>query len=92
MQYMPSTWANYSQKIYGKVMKKTPEREWYVTVKMIELWLSEGYNEGDIARIWNQGNAGPCVRGVNRFGVAYDSCAYEKAVVSIYKQKILAYR
>jgi hypothetical protein len=92
MQYMPGTWRAYSTKVYGKVLEKTPEREWYVTVKMIEMWLSQGHDADNIARIWNQGNAGPCVKGTNKYGVAYDSCAYERAVVSIYQEKVLAYR
>jgi hypothetical protein len=59
---------------------------------MIEQWLSEGYDEDDIARIWNQGNAGNCVRGINKHNVPYDSCKYERQVMAIYQQKILAIR
>jgi hypothetical protein len=85
---MPATWQAHSRQVFGEVLPKTAEREYLVAVRMIEKWLNEGHNEGAVMRIWNQGNAGACVRGINRHGVAYDSCAYEQKVTAIYRQKL----
>ena len=84
MQFMRSTYVAYAKQVYGEYREMTPEREWYVAVMMIESWLQQGHDVGAIARTWNQGNTGPCVRGVNKHGVRYDSCAYQVAVVSNY--------
>jgi hypothetical protein len=47
----------------------------------IEKWLEKGLTDRQIFLIWNQGNYGPCKSGINKYGVAYDSCAYaEKAL------------
>ncbi len=40
-------------------------------------------DEDNVARIWNQGNAGPCVKGTNSKGVKYNSCAYEKKILAL---------
>jgi hypothetical protein len=61
----------------------TPINEYYVALHKIQAHLNQGHDEGDIARIWNQGNAGPCVAGTNKHGVKYDSCAYERKVVAL---------
>lgn len=79
---MPGTWQAYSKEVYGAVMTKTPEREWFVTVTMIERWLSDGLTEAQIALRWNAGGATKCSAGINRHGVAYDSCAYQKKVLA----------
>lgn len=60
----------------------TPVNERYVALHKIQHHLNDGYTDADVARIWNQGNAGPCVRGVNGHGVAYDSCAYQAKVLA----------
>ncbi len=82
-QYMPGTWKLYSQEVYGVVKEKTPEREWFVTITMLERWLKEGMSEAQIALRWNAGGATRCSSGVNRHGVAYDSCAYQKKVLAM---------
>lgn len=70
-------------KVYGKVLDKTPDREWYVATRMIEQWLKDGYNETQIALIWNQGNPGACHAGTNSQGVKFDSCAYKNQVLAL---------
>lgn len=80
---MPSTWKLFSKEVYGEVREQNPVRERYVAYKMIEKWLNEGYSAGDIARIWNQGHPGKCKAGVNRMGVEFNSCAYERKVLSM---------
>lgn len=84
MQFMRATYVAYAQQVYGEYREMTPEREWYVAVMMIDGWLNRGYDVGAVARTWNQGNTGPCVRGVNKHNVPYDSCAYQVAVVKNY--------
>lgn len=81
-QFMPSTWAGWSKTVLGYVAEQTPATEYYVALKKIQHHINQGYSDADIARIWNQGNAGACVRGTNSSGVAYDSCAYEKKVMA----------
>ncbi len=83
MQYMPRTWALHSKEVYGKVLAQTPAREWFVAVSMIEKWLSNGYSELEIAKIWNQGHTGKCSKGINKLGVEYDSCAYVTQVLAL---------
>lgn len=90
MQYLPSTWKAHSTAVYGEVRAKTPEREWYVAVTMIEKWLEAGHDERAISRLWNQGNTGPCVRGTNTHGVKYDSCAYQEAIMNNIRNNQLA--
>lgn len=80
---MPGTWAYWSRHVIGYVAEQTPINERYVALYKIQYHLNRGYNEADIARIWNQGNAGKCVQGVNSYGVAYNSCAYEAKVMAI---------
>ena len=83
MQYMPATWRAHSMQVYGKVLEKTPEREWYVAVRMIQKWLDEGYSEAQIALIWNQGNPGECHAGTNSKGVPFNSCDYRDKILAL---------
>ena len=78
---MPSTWAYWSKHIFGYLEKQTPINEEYVALHKIQYHLNQGYNEGEIALIWNQGNAGPCKAGTNSKGVDYNSCYYQKMVL-----------
>lgn len=56
----------------------------YLATLRVSDLLDQGYSEEEVFRIWNQGNAGECVRGVNEWNVAYDSCAYvQKALVAL---------
>lgn len=81
-QFMEGTWRYWSTKVFGYVEQMTPVNERYVALQKIQHHLNEGYSEASIARIWNQGNAGPCVSGVNQYGVHYDSCSYERKVLA----------
>jgi len=54
-----------------------------VALKKIQQHFNQGHDEDNVARIWNQGNAGPCVIGTNSSGVDYNSCAYEKKVLAM---------
>ncbi len=79
---MPSTWKQASIEVYGEVREQTPVRERYVAWKKIERWLEEGYTPRDVAAIWNQGHPGKCSSGVNKHGVAYNSCEYINKVLA----------
>jgi hypothetical protein len=80
---MPATWAAHSKEIYGEVRVYTPERERYVATKIIQKWLDQGLDAKAIALRWNAGGAKQCSSGINRHGVAYDSCAYQAKVLAM---------
>jgi hypothetical protein len=82
MQYMPATWRAHVIEVCGEFLPKTPEREWYVAVTMMDKWLSQGMTEAQVALRWNAGNATRCSSGINRHGVAFDSCAYQRKVLA----------
>lgn len=81
-QFMKGTWDYWSKHVFGYIEKMTPVNEYYVALHKIQYHINQGYDDGDIARIWNQGNPGPCVRGTNSHGVPYDSCSYERKVLA----------
>lgn len=81
-QFMPNTWAAWSKKVFGYVEKQTPVNEEYVALHKIQHHLDEGYSDAQVALIWNQGNASPCKAGVNKYGVEYNSCAYQQKVLA----------
>ena len=71
--------------VYGYVAEQTPSNAEYVAETKIQEWLDEGLTERQILLIWNQGHTGPCRAGVNKHGVAYDSCGYVEKVDRIYR-------
>lgn len=82
-QYLPSTWKAYSTIVAGEVLVQTDENEVFITKGMVRKWLTEGKSPRWIFLEWNQGKGdgwGPgtkdCYAGVNKHGVAYDSCDY----------------
>ena len=81
-QFMPGTWAYWSERVLGYVAPQTPVNEKYVALHKIQAHLNQGYDEDDVIRIWNQGHAGACSAGINSHGVAYNSCAYERKVLA----------
>jgi hypothetical protein len=83
---MPETWQGWTQDILGYTPTMTPTNERYVAMAKIQRWIDQGYSTAAIARLWNQGNDGQCVQGINKYGVSYDSCAYEQKIVINYKQ------
>lgn len=79
---MPSTWEYWSSHVFGYVETMTPVNEEYVALYKIQHHMNQGYTDEQIALIWNQGNPSPCKSGVNKQGVAYDSCEYKKKVLA----------
>ena len=92
-QYTPDTWAGASKK-YGinvSLDQATPQQQNEVTYKRIKAWKDAGNNVGQIASMWNAGEGRPNAykenwKGVNKFGVAYDTPAYAKKVATAYQQ------
>ena len=85
MQYTKGTWNALTKKYYGEVKGYSTTTEEFITLKYIQ-------DLGDLKpqqvfQTWNQGTyKKPCIRGVNKFGVKYDSCAYIKKVMAIYNK------
>lgn len=80
-QFMPNTWRQWAGEFLGDPnAPQTPENQDYVAMAKIDSLLKQGYNPAEIALIWNGGT--PTVkRGVNKYGVAYDSGAYANKVL-----------
>lgn len=90
-QFMPATWKGWSAKHLGKEIpleKATPEQQNEVAYKQMKEWKDAGHNVGEIASLWNSGNAQNYLkdhRGVNKYGVKYDTPAYAKKVAETYQ-------
>ena len=91
-QYQAGTWRAYSTIVAGEVLPQK-ENERYVTEGMIRIWLAEGRSERWIFLTWNQGDGdgwGPgtkdCYAGVNKHGVAYDSCDYAARATALFEE------
>lgn len=81
-QFMPSTWRVFSIEVYGEVKPLTVERERYVVTIIVKKWMAQGMSPRQIALRWNAGGATQCSRGVNKYGVEYDSCAHVSKVLA----------
>lgn len=92
-QYTPDTWNAAAAK-YGvnvPLEQATPQQQNEVTYKRIKEWKDSGKNVGQIASMWNAGEGKPNAyqenwRGVNEYGVAYDTPAYAEKVAKAYQQ------
>ncbi len=85
-QFMPATWKQWAGQYLGNSnAAMTRANQDKVAVSHISSLLAKGYNPAQIALIWNGGQ--PIVKkGVNKYGVAYDSGAYAKKVVGALKK------
>jgi hypothetical protein len=92
-QYTPETWSGVAKK-YGinvPLEQATSSQQNEVTYKRIKEWKDAGHNVGQIASMWNAGEGRPNAyrenwRGVNKFGVVYDTPAYAQKVARAYQQ------
>lgn len=84
-QFMPATWRQWAGQYLGNQnAPMTRANQDKVAVSHISSLLAKGYNPVQVALIWNGGK--PVVkRGVNQYGVAYDSGAYARKVVGALK-------
>lgn len=80
-QFMPATWKQWAGEFLGNPnAQQTPENQDRVALARIEGWLAEGRTPEQIALLWNSGSTTPR-KGVNSYGVPYDSGAYAKKVL-----------
>lgn len=81
-QFMPSTWKSWAGKYLGNTnAPMTPENQDKVALAKINELLKQGYDAKQIALIWNGGS--PTIKkGVNKFGVRYDTGAYANKVLN----------
>ena len=91
-QFTAPTWKGYAKEVLGdENAPMTKENQNQVAYKKIKKWKDSGKNVGQIASMWNAGEGRPDAykedyKGVNEYGVHYDTPAYAKAVAEIYQQ------
>jgi len=91
-QFTQPTWKGYAKEVLGdENAPMTPQNQNKVAYTKIKKWKDEGKNVGQIASMWNAGEGRPDaykenVRGVNKYGVNYDTPAYAKAVAINYQK------
>lgn len=82
-QFLPSTWDDDSKKVFGKKVPLTSDNETYVMKQKVIKWIDEGKNVSEMASIHNSGNPNAYKenhKGVNKYGVPYDTPTYAKNV------------
>lgn len=91
-QYIPDTWKLYAGEVLGDPnAQMSIENQNKVTYEKVKKWKEQGYNPAQIASMWNAGEQKPNAykenyRGVNEFGVQYDTPAYVENVSKFYNQ------
>lgn len=81
-QFMPATWSQWAKKWLGNAnAPQTKENQDKVAEMQIQSLLDQGKTPREIALIWNGGQPVE-KKGVNKFGVAYDSGAYADKVIA----------
>lgn len=86
-QIMPPTWRSLTKKHLGEVKGYSTTTAELVVYKEIQDLQLKKLTPKQIFQIWNQGTyKKPCVRGVNSWGVRYDSCQYVKESMAIYNK------
>jgi len=78
---MPETWKWHSQKVLGYISPVTYINEIYVTANIVQEWIDSGRSDYQIGLLYNGGEL-KVKKGINKFGVKYDSGAYAKTLVS----------
>jgi hypothetical protein len=80
LQFLPSTWRQWSSDVLGYTPEMTKTNEMYVASVKIEGWLRDGLDPEQIAVMWNSGGTQHRV-GVNKHGVPYNTYAYATKVL-----------
>jgi len=74
---MPESWKAESREHIGYVAPLTEENAEYVATMSVQKMLQEGRKPHQIALAWNAGkNAKACSKGINKYGVRFNSCHY----------------
>lgn len=80
-QFMPATWKQWATEHLGSAgAPQTPANQDKVAVAQISKWQRQGYNPQQIALMWNGGEP-KAKKGINKYGVKYDSGAYAQKVL-----------
>ena len=79
-QFMPKTWKDDSKKYLGYEARPSFINQQYVTAHKVQVWLDKGYATYQIGLLYNGGEVKE-KKGVNKYGVKYDSGAYAKKLV-----------
>lgn len=81
-QFMPSTWKQWAGEFLGNSnAQPTKQNQDFVAQSKINQLINAGYNAEEIALIWNGGTP-QRKKGVNQYGVSYDSGAYANKVIN----------
>ena len=82
---MANTWRAYSKEILGYVDENPSQiTVEYVVTHKVQKFINRGWSESRIFLSWNGGeSATECKRGVNKYGVKYDSCDYVQKALAI---------
>lgn len=76
-QFLPSTYNNLSKKHFKEVKGFTLEVEQkLVELEVIDLIEKKKLTPDKVFLYWNSGQYKRCSKGVNKYGVRYDSCTY----------------
>jgi hypothetical protein len=93
-QFMPATWKSWAgNHLSDPNAPMTVENQNKVAYAQIKMLKDKGLNPAQIASQWNSGKPNAYKenhRGVNKFGIAYDTPKYVADVSAIYKQKVAA--
>lgn len=83
-QFEPDTWkADAKEYLGNENAPLTADDETYVMQQKVSKWIDEGKNVDEMASIHNSGNPNAYKenhKGVNKYGIAYDTPAYAKKV------------
>jgi len=79
-QFMPSTWKSDSKRYLGYEARPSFINQQYVTAYKVQNWLDRGYTPYQIGLLYNGGEVKE-KKGINKYGVAYNSGAYAKKLV-----------
>jgi hypothetical protein len=88
-QFMPDTWKQWAPESGVDVNDMSIEAQNKVAYNKIKSWKEQGLNPAQIASKWNSGNENAYKenhKGVNKFGVAYDTPAYTEKVSKYYQE------
>lgn len=89
-QFQPTTWKADAKEFLGNENAElNPDNETYVMQQKVSKWIDEGKNVNEMASIHNSGNPNAYKenhKGVNKYGVKYDTPAYTKKVADYSRQ------
>lgn len=89
-QFTQPTWNQYAKEVLGNPKADpTPENQNAVAYGKVKKWLEDGYDERQIASMWNAGQGNPDAHtqglsGTNKYGARYDVPKYANGVFNYY--------